>query len=148
MAPCWTSIHFWDDQNGTGDIHFGHVFDASVFWYLFTSYHTHLIRFRYDFLSSITIWYTFECIKVYLMHFWVHQNYQKWIKIRCPNFDRFKSVSKFSQGTFTTLGCDHIGVYGIRYTLYDLLSAIDDIQVVQCGSTGISSVVESKSYCV
>ncbi len=27
-------------------------------------------------------------------------------------------------------GCDHIEVYGIHYTLYDLLSATDDIQVM------------------
>ncbi len=26
------------------------------------------------------------------------------------------------------IGCDHIEVYGIRYTLYDLLSAADDIK--------------------
>ncbi len=28
------------------------------------------------------------------------------------------------------LGVDHVGVYGIRYTLYNLLSATDDIQVM------------------
>ncbi len=37
-------------------------------------------------------------------------------------------------------------LYGIRYTLYDLLSTTDDIQVMQRGSSGISSVAESKTY--
>ncbi len=37
-------------------------------------------------------------------------------------------------------------VYRICYTLYDFLSATDDIQVMQRGSDGISSVAESKSY--
>ena len=32
--------------------------------------------------------------------------------------------------TFDPLDLDHIEVYGIRYTLYDLLSAPDNIQVM------------------
>ncbi len=39
-------------------------------------------------------------------------------------------------------------LYGIRYMLYDLLSATGDIQVMQRGSSGISSVAESKTYSV
>ncbi len=35
------------------------------------------------------------------------------------------------------LGCDHIGVYGIRYTM--IRFALRHIQVMQRGSSGISS---------
>ena len=73
----------------------------TCFWYIntiydtFSAFHTHFIQFRYDFLSSIIIWYTFECIKVYLIYLLtvsvhliyllsVSKLYQKWIKTRCP----------------------------------------------------------------
>ncbi len=49
-------------------------------------FHTHFIQFRYDFLSSITIWYTVECIKVYLINFWVYQNCIKSESKQCAQF--------------------------------------------------------------
>ena len=66
-------------------------------WYFFAPFHTHFIRFIFYLWYSIInhiIWYTFESIKVYLIHFWV---YQKWIKNKVSNFDRLKFVSKFHQ---------------------------------------------------
>ena len=42
--------------------------------------------------------------------------------------------------------CHHIQVYGIRYFLYNLLSATDEISLLPRYITWISSVVESKSY--
>ncbi len=53
-------------------------FDTSVFNNLFTPFHTHFIRFRYDLLSSIIISYTFECIRVHL------NCIKSESKIRCP----------------------------------------------------------------
>ncbi len=46
------------------------------------------------------------------------------------------------------LGCDHIEVYGIRYTLYDSVSATDQISLIPRYITWMSSVAESKSYSV
>ena len=43
------------------------------FWYI-SIWYGRFTQFRYDFLSLIIIWYTFECIKVYLIFFWVYQN--------------------------------------------------------------------------
>ncbi len=97
VNPDWTLIHFWADQNWTRG---NWTLLTSVFWYLFTPFHTHFIQFRYDFLSSINH---------YLIHFWVYQNvfdtiecinsvHQKWIKTRCPIFWWLKSVAKFRVG--------------------------------------------------
>ncbi len=66
-------------------------------WYFFTTVHTHFIQLRYDFLSSIIIWYIFECIKVYLIHL---LSVSKLNQNKVSNFDRFKSVSKFNQGIY------------------------------------------------
>ena len=57
----------------------------------FMPFHIHVIQFRYDFLSSIIVWYTFECIKVYLIHIWVHQNC---IKSESNQGVQFSSVQK------------------------------------------------------
>ena len=58
----------------------------TCFWYI--GIDTHFIQLRYDFLSSIIIWYTLECIKVQSVFdtlLSVSTLYQKWInKIRCP----------------------------------------------------------------
>ena len=86
-------------------------------WYLFTPFHRHFIRFRYDFLSSSLFdtllsvskciwlsvskctWYKFECIKIVSK---VNQN-------KVFNFDRLKSVSilMFCQGIVS-----HSVIYG------------------------------------
>ena len=76
-----------------------------------------------------------------------------WLLCECIIQFVNSEISLFWRRTFTLLvlvtqntllGCDRIGVYGIRYTVYDLLSATYDIQVMQRGSSWISSVAESK----
>ena len=41
----------------------------------------HAISYNLDMIFYRQSLYTFECIKVYLIHFWM---YQKWFKTRCP----------------------------------------------------------------
>ena len=78
----------------------------TCFWYISIWYfhviHTHFIQFRYDFLSSFIIWYTFEYIKVHLIYFWVYQNC---IKNKSKYGVQFWSAqkSKFSQGLHVSL---------------------------------------------
>ncbi len=107
-------IHFWD------------VFDTSVF----DTFSRHFIQFRYDFLSSIIIWYTFGCINVYLIHFWVYQNfvfntllsvsklYKKWIKTRWPILISSKYVHQSSARASVEWSTSTKEIAGIRSLIF------------------------------
>ncbi len=70
--PGWTMIHFWADQNGQAIKYIVLTCWYISIWHLFTPFHTtHFIHFRCDFLSSLIIWYTFECIKAWLIAWYI-----------------------------------------------------------------------------